>query len=68
MSGTKAEAPSETLAKLITKALRKERLIGSKNLHEVTQKLTDGTATGRDWRVWIENPIFARGGSDEKPN
>jgi hypothetical protein len=68
MSGKNAETPSETLAKLIAKALRKDRLIGSKNLREVTQKLTDGTATGRDWRVWIENPIFAKGGSDEKPN
>jgi hypothetical protein len=68
MVNKKVETPNEILARLIIKNLQKDGLVGPKNLEEIRQKLAAGTASGRDWKVWIENPIFAKGDDDEKPN
>ena len=52
--------PNEQLADKIVESLCAKQLIPAAKKNEILGKLTKGTATQDDWKLWLEMPLMKK--------
>lgn len=62
----KEENPNETLADMVVGKLRATGFIPKNKVAEITGKVSSGSATVEDWRLWVDLALTQnRGGNDD---
>ena len=56
--------PNESLADMVVDKLRAKGLIPDGKAEEITAKLSAGTATSEDWKLWVDLATSAKQGGD----
>lgn len=54
MSDTEESSPNDILAGQVTESLLKAGFVSAAKSAEVLAKVSSGSATSEDWRLWIE--------------
>ena len=57
--------PNESLADLVVARLREKGFVPDGKTKEITTKLSAGTATSEDWKLWVDLATSKKQGGDE---
>ena len=57
--------PNESLADMVVAKLREKGLFADGKTEELTAKLSTGTATSEDWKLWVDLATSAKQGDDK---
>ncbi len=57
--------PNEALADLVVARLQEKGFVPDGKTEEITTKLSAGTATSEDWKLWVDLATSKKQGGDE---
>ena len=57
--------PNESLADLVVVRLTEKGFVPDGKAEEITTKLSAGTATSEDWKLWVDLATSKKQGGDE---
>lgn len=57
--------PNESLADLVVAKLREKGFVPDGKVEEIAGKLSAGTATSEDWKLWVDLATSKKQGGDE---
>ena len=57
--------PNEALADLVVARLKEKGFVPDGKTEEITTKLSAGTATSEDWKLWVDLATSKKQGGDE---
>ena len=57
--------PNESLADLVVARLKEKGFVPDGKTEEITTKLSAGTATSEDWKLWVDIATSKKQGGDE---
>jgi len=57
--------PNESLADMVVAKLREKGFVPDGKAEEITAKLSAGTATSEDWKLWVDLATSKKQGGDE---
>ena len=57
--------PNESLADLVVAKLREKGFVPDGKTEEIAAKLSAGTATSEDWKLWVDLATSKKQGGDE---
>ena len=53
-NGIDKKTPNESLADLVVEKLKEKGFVPDGKAVEITTKLSSGTATSEDWKLWVD--------------
>lgn len=56
--------PNESLADMVVTKLREKGFVPEGKAEEIAAKLSAGTATSEDWKLWVDIATSAKQGGD----